>query len=110
MLFPPVILTEGVCLTWGMSNSKGPCHTSKSCCGFGKINAFDVMYSIKVHRENTFQYYDAYLDADVVVSTFWCFSVKNNNTPMNSADRGKVVRKRRLQAEVDVEVEIMYPL
>ena len=61
------------------------------------------MYSIKVHRE----YYDAYLNADVVVSTYWCFSVKNNNTQMNAADIGKAVRKRRLQAEVDVKVEIL---
>ena len=43
--------------------------------------------------------------ADVVVSTYWCFSVKNNNTPLNAADRGKAVGKGGLQAEVDVEVE-----
>ena len=55
--------------------------------------------------KNAFQYDDANFDADVVVSTYWCFSVKNNNTPLNAADRGKAVGKRRLQAEVDVEVE-----
>ena len=57
--------------------------------------------------DNAFQYYDANFDADVVVSTYWCYIVKSNNTQMNAADRGKAVRKRRLQTEVDVEVEIL---
>ena len=54
-----------------------------------------MIYSIKVHHEYAFQYDDANFDADVVVSTYmyWCFSVKNNNTPLNAADRGKAVGK-----------------
>ena len=57
--------------------------------------------------KNAFQYDDANFDADVVVSTYWCFSVKNSNTPLNAADRGKAVGKGGSKLRLMLRLKIL---
>ena len=112
--YPPMHITTtqtdwGVCLTWGMSNSKRTLPHVQILLRIWKNKCFwcDILDKSTSWKKKTFQYDDANFDADVVVSTYWCYSVKSNNTPLNAADRGKAVGKGGSKLRLMLRLKIL---